>query len=78
MLKEQAAELIDKRCEDNPQGLPYTQRWVLRDQILNLFKAEVDKLTMISREQNLHLDKWEGVEAQFNHTKKQLLDLMEE
>ena len=45
---------------------------------LNLFKAEVDKLTMISREQNLHLDKWEGVEAQFNHTKKQLLDLMEE
>jgi len=59
------------------------------EQILNLFKAEVDKLTVIDYEKlrimtglsfsdKAKLDIDDVLEAQLDDTKKQLLDLMEE
>ena len=53
--------LIAKSCEARNEALA---------QILNLFKAEVDKLTVIGQDP--------VAIAQLQHTKKQLLDLMGE
>lgn len=59
----------------------------LAEKILNLFKAEVDKLTVIDdRAETMYLTtcdydkdfRWLKREAQLQHTKKQLLDLMGE
>ncbi len=104
MLKEQITQLLiepDIGCCDWEIGKWQLANWKagLPDRILNLFKAEADKLSVIDDE-GIDLRKWvedrtgnidlfiysKGVlldlgdkfkEAQLQHTKKQLLDLME-
>ena len=83
MLKEQVAILIQGHYGDNKE--PQLVR-----QILNLFKAEVDKLTVIDDDERwehfnnsglIEEEHWNTnslIEAQLQHTKKQLLDLMGE
>ena len=81
-----------KNWSDKRQEAHYTLRNTSLAQILNLFKSEVDKLTVIDDEEikevekgwfdALHKDRDEPerllVQAQLQHTKKQLLDLMGE
>ncbi len=85
MLKEQINTILKITClsGDEPE---------IEDQILNLFKAEVDKLTVISwerirmvlqeqdkQDQRDPMFRLESIaESQLQHTKKQLLDLMGE
>ena len=80
MLKEQINTILKITClsGDEPE---------IEDQILNLFKAEVDKLTVIDDMSEKLWDKsYDSIEdmvsvalkIQLQHTKKQLLDLMGE
>ncbi len=90
MLKELVAKSL---CEDNHYsweeamrlgGNTISEKYLREAQIaLNLFKAEVDKLTVVDDEAihkitgavfDLHHE--QIAEAQFQHTKKQLLDIM--
>jgi len=87
MIKEQIFQIVD--------GANFKQGQTSKeatDTILNLFKAEVDKLTVIDDEEieKLWLEyeekypmqdvAWDGylLEHYLQHTKKQLLDLMGE
>ena len=66
-----------KRANEPTQEAIYSLRNKTINQILNLFKAEVDKLTVIPLEQALHTGGYKyACEAQLQDIKKQLLDLM--
>jgi len=90
MLKEQVAEILRHFDKHEIGFQEHTINESVR-QILNLFKAEVDKLTVINQAETTKIiDKWlEGklearhtsgaiAEAQLQHDKQTLLDLMGE
>ena len=94
MIKEQVAEILTidcylckTECETNDDEYCPEQLRIAQ-QVLNLFKAEVDKLTVIGDDaEQIYIEEhtWGMVdikmlkrEAQLQHAKKQLLDLMGE
>jgi len=78
MLKEQVAEIRFTKDDLQyfPDGIGYLSEMGMA-KVVNLFEAEVDKLTVIDLDTDV-LGYKAIAEAQLQHTKKQLLDLMEE